>query len=78
MKLVCSIFDSRTSWVDHVTWVDVYLHLCTERSEVKVTEYVIIFVMCVVCGMMKGREKVKFGANTSPTPVSKHQGVHQI
>ena len=59
------------SWADHVTLEDVYLYLCTERSEVRVTGYVnIVFVVCVVCGMMMMmmmmviREKVKSGAGS--------------
>ena len=58
---------------------DVYLYLCIERSKVRVTVCVLVFVVCVVCGkmMMKEREKVKPGAGTQPTPVNKLQGGHQ-
>ena len=51
----------------------------TKRSDVRVTEFFIVFVVCVVCGMiMKVREKDKPGAGTQPTPVDKHQGDHQV
>ena len=46
--VVWFIFDSRT-WADHVTWGDVYLRLCTERSEVRMTVCVIVFVVYVCC-----------------------------
>ena len=49
MALVWSIFDSCTCWADHVTWGDVYLCSSTERSEIKVTSCVIVFVVYVCC-----------------------------
>ena len=40
-----------------------YLYLCTERSEVRVTMHNSFVVSVVVCGMMmKGMEKLKSGA----------------
>ena len=41
---------------------DIFLDLYTKRRGVMVTVYVIIFVVCVACGIMKGREKMKPGA----------------
>ena len=72
-----SIFDSHTSGADHVTRGNVYLYLCTERSEVRVTVGVIVFCnvrALYVWTMMKGREKVKHGAGTQSTPFDKYQG----
>ena len=47
---------------------DVFLYLCTERIEVRVTVCVIVlYCKYVVCGMMmmmKGWEKMKPGAGT--------------
>ena len=55
-------FYSRTSSADHYMG-NVYLYLCTERSEVRETVSVTVFVVCAVCGMMmKQREKVKLCA----------------
>ena len=43
---------------------NVYLYLCIGRNEVRVAMCIVVFVVCAVCGMMKGGEKVKSSAGT--------------
>ena len=68
-------FGFRTGWIDGVQCVlfsnhapegqitlcvNVYLYLCSERSDIRVTVCVTVFILRVECGMvMKGRKKVK-------------------
>ena len=59
----CGIFSTDARLGQTTLHGNVYQYLCTEKSEVSVC--VIVFVACVVCGMMmKGKEKVKTGART--------------
>ena len=53
--------------------VDVYLYLCAETGEVRETSVIDFCSVYYMCDDIEGREKVKSGADTYPTPVELHQ-----
>ena len=59
---IISVFILRTSWVDHIMWREVYICVLKEVTLDDCTCN--CFVVCTVCGMMKGREEVKASAGT--------------
>ena len=80
MAIVWSIFDSRTSWTDHITWGNACLYLCTERSEVRVTVklFCCVSVLCVGLWWMEGRRSNLLPASSLLLLISTERSARRI